>query len=379
MSLDTSPTVAQRDESSPGASRRRRRWRRRDVAALGAAVVLAVGAVLAVTDPFGGSGSSSVDNASATSLVRVAQRDLSSQTSVNGTLGYAGSYSVANQAQGTITWLPAVGQVITPGEVLYQVGGKPVVLLDGSIPAYRTLAEGATGADVTQLNANLVELGYATTSQLDPTSDVFSAATTSALKRLQAFVGADQTGTLTLGSAVFLPSAARVTAVSATLGAPAGGQILTATSTTRVVTVQLSATQQAQIAVGDQVTITLPNNQTTPGVVFSVGTVAATPSGGGSPTVTVIVVPTNPAASGTLDQAPVEVAITTATAKNALVVPVNALLALSGGGYAIETVDAHGAHHLVPVTTGLFDDADGLVQVSGPGVAAGARVVVPGS
>jgi multidrug efflux pump subunit AcrA (membrane-fusion protein) len=76
----------------------------------------------------------------------------------------------------------------------------------------------------------------------------------------------------------------------------------------------------------------------------------------------------------------VSVSITTASVKDALVVPVNALLALAGGGgYAIEVVDAAGAHRLVPVTLGLFDDAEGLVQVSGSGVRAGQRVVVPAS
>jgi len=111
--------------------------------------------------------------------------------------------------------------------------------------------------------------------------------------------------------------------------------------------------------------------------VWSVGTVATTPSNGGSPTVEVVVVPTNPGATGSLDQAPVHVSISTATAKHALVVPVNALLALSGGGYAVETVSANGSRHLVPVALGIFDDADGLVQVSGAGVTAGERVVVP--
>jgi hypothetical protein len=105
--------------------------------------------------------------------------------------------------------------------------------------------------------------------------------------------------------------------------------------------------------------------------------VATTPSGGGTPTVNVEVTPTDPGATGSLDQAPVQVSIVTDTAKDALVVPVNALLALAGGGYAIETIDTHGAHHLVAVTVGLFDDAAGLVQVSGSGVAAGERVVVP--
>jgi hypothetical protein len=65
--------------------------------------------------------------------------------------------------------------------------------------------------------------------------------------------------------------------------------------------------------------------------------------------------------------------------KDALVVPVNALLALAGGGYAIEEVRPGGVHRLVPVDLGLVDDAAGLVQVTGSGVRAGQRVVVPAS
>jgi hypothetical protein len=142
------------------------------------------------------------------------------------------------------------------------------------------------------------------------------------------------------------------------------------------VTVALNASQQSQVEVGDQVTITLPNNKTTPGVVWSVGSVATAPSQGGTPTVEVVVIPTDPAATGSLDQAPVRVSIVTATAEDALVVPVNALLAVAGGGYAIETVNRSGVHRLVPVELGLFDDAAGLVQVTGAGVAAGQRIVV---
>ena len=65
--------------------------------------------------------------------------------------------------------------------------------------------------------------------------------------------------------------------------------------------------------------------------------------------------------------------------QNVLVVPVDALLALAGGGYAVEFVDASGAHRLLGVTLGLFDDAEGLVEVQGDGLHAGQRVVVPGS
>jgi multidrug efflux pump subunit AcrA (membrane-fusion protein) len=85
----------------------------------------------------------------------------------------------------------------------------------------------------------------------------------------------------------------------------------------------------------------------------------------------------DPAATGTWDQAPVQVGITSASVPNALVVPVTALLARSGGGYAVEVVGAGASGHLVPVSLGLFDDADGVVQVTGSGLAAGQEVVVP--
>jgi hypothetical protein len=325
--------------------------------------------------------------------------------------GSAAGASGSNQPPNVVTGLPAVGQVVSQGQGLYSVNGQPVVLLSGSTPAYRSLAEGDTGADVAELNADLVAMGDATSSQLDPGSDTFGAATATALEKLQATLGVAQTGTLTLGQAVFLPTAARVTTVSASLGSPIsyGAAVLQATSTTRQVQVPLDASQQSEVAVGDKVSITLPDNRTTPGVVSSVGTVASCPSGSGSdssdsdssnsgssgtdscptsssdsssgststPTITVDAAPSDPAATGTWDQAPVQVTITTASVANALVVPVAALLAQAGGGYAVEVVGAGGATHLVPVSLGLFDDADGLVQVTGSGLAAGLNVVVP--
>ena len=90
-----------------------------------------------------------------------------------------------------------------------------------------------------------------------------------------------------------------------------------------------------------------------------------------------LVRPTDPAATGSWDQAPVQVSITTGAVRNVLVVPVDALLALSGGGYAVEAAGGDGIRQLIPVSLGIFDDADGLVQVSGPGLSAGRRVVVP--
>jgi hypothetical protein len=349
-------------------------------------VLVAAGVTLAIAGPFTSRPSSRpgvTDNAYPTSLATVKRQTISSQTPVSATLGYAGSYGVVNHASGTYTWLPAVGQVISQGKALYRVDDKPVVLLYGSTPAYRPLSAGATGADVKELNADLVALGDATSSQLSPTSDCFGWATTAALEKLQAALGVTQSGTLTLGQAAFLPGPARVTTVAATLGGPtgAGQPVLSATSTTRQVTIALDTGLQSKVNVGDKVTITLPDNTTTPGVIASVGTVANPPaSGSSSPTtVTVEATPTDPAATGTWDQAPVQVSITTATVSNALVVPVEAVMALSSGGYAVEVVHPDGVHHLVDVNLGTFDAADNSVQVTGSGLVAGQHVVVPGS
>jgi hypothetical protein len=341
-------------------------------------------------------------------IAQVQKRTLSAIVSQAGTLTYrarsdGSPYSVINQAGGTYTKLPAAGQVIRQGHVLYRVNDRPVVLLYGSTPAYRTLSAGASGPDVAELNADLVALGYATSSQLSRTSASFGSATVTAVEKLQAALGVTQNGTLTLGQAVFEPTAIRVTTLSAQLGGRTqpGQTVMQATSTTRQVQMALDASQQTDVAVGDKVSITLPNNRTTPGVVSSVGAVATCPpssgsggpgsssaapgtdtcssgsSGSATPTISVGVTPSDPAATGTWDQAPVQVGITTATVPSALVVPVTALLARSGGGYAVEVAGAGVRNHLVPVSLGLFDDAGGLVQVTASGLAAGQQVVVP--
>jgi multidrug efflux pump subunit AcrA (membrane-fusion protein) len=274
--------------------------------------------------------------------------------------------------------------------VLYRVEEAPVVLLCGRTPAYRDLSEGDSGRDVRELNRNLVRLGYADRSELDPASDDFGWETAAALERLQDRLGVDQTGSLELGEAVFLPGPLRITKATARLGTRAapGMEVAQATSTNRQVTVDLDASQQAQVKVGDRAQITLPDNRTTPGVVSRIGRVATSSddtgsgsdagSGSGSSTATLPVYITlkRPKAAGSLDQAPVQVQITTAGVKRALIVPVTALVGQAGGGYAVETVDGQGGHRLVPVTLGLFDDANGLVQVSGE-LSAGQQVVVP--
>jgi multidrug efflux pump subunit AcrA (membrane-fusion protein) len=75
-----------------------------------------------------------------------------------------------------------------------------------------------------------------------------------------------------------------------------------------------------------------------------------------------------------LDEAPVNVNISTQRAPNVLAVPVNALLALQGGGYGVQVVSGN-TSRLVAVTTGLYSDNE--VQVTGSGISVGTRVEVP--
>jgi peptidoglycan hydrolase-like protein with peptidoglycan-binding domain len=296
--------------------------------------------------------------------------------------------SVADYGQSsTFTMLPDVGRVIARGQSVFALGGLPTVLLYGSVVPSRAFVAGMSrGKDVAALNANLAALGYGS----GTSDETFSAATEAAIRAFQSARGMTVTGELPLGSVVFEAGPVRVTSVTPELGASVTpGPVLAVTSTRPQVKIALNAAQQSSVKVGDQVSITLPNQQTTAGVVSSVGTVAKSPSkeggaggGGGDngeeggPTIEVGVTPSEPQAIGHLDEAPVSVSITTQSVPEALAVPVDALLALAGGGYALEVAEG-GVHHLEAVTLGLFDDAEGLVQVSGSGVSAGQRVVVP--
>lgn len=343
-------------------------------------VVAAGGAVAAwrtgVSSPDGSPGPGS-GSAPAPATAPVMRRDLSQTATVNATLGYAGSYLVRGQGSGTLTWLPSAGRVIRQGQVLYRVdNGIPVLLLYGSVPDWRAMSEGDIGADVTQLNHDLVNLGYADSADISALGwDYYSWETQNGVAQMRSAAGiSSPSGSLPLGSVVFEPQALRVSNIQGSLGGPASGPVLTATSDRHVATIDLDASQQSDVKAGDMVTVTLPDGSTTPGVITSVGQVAS--GSGSSATIPVYVTLARPAAAGSLDQAPVTVAITTATARGALVVPVGALLAQPSGGYAVEVTGPGNTRHLVPVTTGIFDDADGLVQVTGP-LTPGQHVVVP--
>jgi hypothetical protein len=357
------------------------------VAAVLVLVVLGAGAGIAwAAGAFRSHGSSgSGPGAQPPATQPVVREDLSSVVPVDATLGYAASYTVRGPGGGALTWLPSAGQVIGQGQVLYRVdNGSPVVLLYGPVPAWRALDEGLTGADVTQLNRGLVALGYADGPDISALGwDYFSWETAYGVQRMESALGVPSPpGSLPLGSVVFEPRGIRVSDVLGSLGGPAVGPVLAATSDQHVVTIPLSTAQESEVAVGDAVTVTLPDSASTPGKIASVGTVA---SGSASDaTVQVTVTLTRPSVAGTLDQAPVTVYISTGSSPGpVLAVPVGALLAQSvtgngeaGGQYAVEVIGAGNTRRLVPVTVGIFDDNSGMVQVTGA-LMPGEHVVVP--
>jgi hypothetical protein len=359
--------------------------------AVAAAAVLAAAAVAGgVVVRSGGGQATPAAQESPVNTATVDRGKLSDLVSQYGILTYrarsGGSpYAVINRARGIYTKLPDAGDTVECGDVLYRVNNHPVLLLCGRTPAYRSLSEGDSGPDVTELNANLVHLGYATRTHLDPSAHDFSSATASALEKLQAKLGEERTGSLELGQAVFLPEPVRIAKVTGELGGSAqpGTQVALATSGTLEVQVALDPSQQDEVKKGDRAQITLPGNTSAAGKVDRLGRVAQVTagqdSGAGTATIPVFIRLDHPEQARRLDKAPVQVNITTRGVENALSVPVTAIVGRSGGGFAVEVVRAGGRRELVAVKLGLFDSAGGRVQVVQGDLRRGEQVVVPSS
>lgn len=289
-----------------------------------------------------------------------------------GTLGYAPTRPLVNGLSGTYTWLPAAGSSIGPGRVLYQVDNLPVVLMAGSLPAWRSFELGMSpGPDISQLQKGLIDTGYATGLLTAPTGE-FDQLTADAVARWQGAHGYQVTGRIALGQIVFLPSAIKVGAFTTAVGETAGPgqQPYQVTTLERIVTVPVRP-DLPPVRVGEPVSIVLPTNATTPGKVEATTPLAHGPDGA---TEQLIVQPSKPAATGTGTGVPVQVSLSIQSVHGVLAVPVTALLALRAGRYGVEIVTPSGAHHVVPVAAGIF--AGGQVQVSGPAIRAGEKVVV---
>jgi hypothetical protein len=183
-----------------------------------AAVGVVVGVVVSSGSP---SKPSRLNPSTSSGATAVERRDLVLTDTESGTLSYAHSQTVYDRLTGTVTWLPPVGRVIKPGGTLFKVDGKPVILMNGSTPAYRNLdPSDSAGQDILQLNRNLVALGFNPDGIVR--DDEWQLATTTGIDALQASLGEAETGRLPLGRVAFLPGDQLVSKVDATLGGTGG-------------------------------------------------------------------------------------------------------------------------------------------------------------
>ncbi|MEU0551277.1 peptidoglycan-binding protein [Micromonospora sp. NPDC005979] len=341
-------------------------------------LVAAVGVIAAVG--FGGqTGGDAAQAGASAATAAITRQTLADSETADGELGYGTTRTATARLSGTLTGLPATGSTVRRGKALYLVDDAEVVLLYGGLPAYRTLAPGVEGADVTQFERNLAALGY----DGFTVDDEYTGATADAVREWQDDLGLAETGRVEPGRVVYADGEVRVEGHQVDVGAVTqpGQAVLTYTGTSRVVTVELDVDDQRLAKRDAKVAVKLPDGRAVNGTISTVETVIQTGSAGANgqaaeaeTKIEVTVAVTDPKALAGFDQASVDVTFTASERADVLTVPVAALLALAEGGYGVEVVDG-GARRIVAVTTGLF--ADGRVEITGEGIAEGTTVVVP--
>lgn len=378
--VEDRPRTSPLTEVEPETRKPRRRRRVAMGLAIGAALLLAgVGVWLWTAD--GRSEQASADVGPVATAV-VERGTISATSSWDGTLGYGEPLTVTSSTQGVVTRLLEQGQAVEAGTELYRVNEQPTTLLQGEVPMYRDLAPGAAGIDVQQLETNLVQLGYG-----DFTADdVYTSSTAEAVRAWQAARGTSQTGTVGRGDVVFVPEGRRVDNLHVAVGelVTPGLPILDLTANEKAVSLVVELGDRELVEVDTPVTVVLPEGDEVSGTV-SRTTVTQVPSASGgeaegaaaeTESVVQVEVRLDEEVPDDLVGAAVEVFAAIDQRRDVLLVPVNALLALTEGGYGLEVVDDDGTTSIVPVTTGLF--ADGKVEVEGDGIGEGTVVGVAG-
>ncbi len=310
---------------------------------------------------------------------KVVVADLVQTEHVSGTLSYGTPEALTAPAKaGTITWLPVAGSIIKIGKPVYKIDQDPLILLEGTIPPYRTMKVGVSGSDVKQLEQNLAAFGY-TGFKVD---NSFTEKTKKAVKQWQEDLGVEETGQVDASLIVVAPGDLHVGLPAIGVGDVVGEPnlpVLTISGAEQKVTVALDVAKQHLVKVGVKATVTLPSGKAVAGTVTSVAKVATAPEGtdgqeAGAPTITVELALADPKAAGGLDAAPVDVSLVSGERKDVLTVPITALVALAEGGYGVQVVSGTSVSY-VKVQPGMF--AGGKVEISGAGIEAGTLVGVP--
>lgn len=267
----------------------------------------------------------------------------------------------------TITSIMAANTAIQQGDVLYTVDGAPIVALDGALPAWRTMSTSSTdGADIAQLEANLVALGY------DPDLRItvdnhFDSATRTMVKAWQQGLGVEPTGTVTLGSVAFLPSSTTVSAVNQIVGAKVGDgdTVLTLSAATQDVVVDVPAGDEAQVV---------------PGLAVAIGNIEGTVSRlrsadrNGSVVVQAVIAPASAIENAT-GGSTVKVTLTLQNDAGVLIAPAEALVSRLDGTYAVQAQTSDGTTKWLTVE--LLGVSGGNIAIRGAGVSEGTVLLLP--
>jgi peptidoglycan hydrolase-like protein with peptidoglycan-binding domain len=302
-------------------------------------------------------------------LAQVTRRDLVQTKSLAGTLGYGEQRPFPTNTTGIVTALPAEGDVIGFGEVLFHIDNEPVLLLEGSIPQFRRFTSNmGDGADVEQLEQNLERFGYADDFDLTVDQD-FTVVTRDVVEEFQLQLGIGDTGRIELGRVVFSSTPVRIGEVHVELGQTVSPQntLVSVTDSEQRIVVDLDAEDRSLVSTGTAVDIELPDGTVVAGTVSAVAAVATrsvNQQNGASedPTIEVTVGFSGNPPEDVFDAAPVDIIVTDEVTSDVLTVPVPSLVAVSGGGHAVELV-VDGGTQLIGVELGDF--VDEIVEVRG--------------
>lgn len=361
----------------PTASQKKHPRRRTRMWIAGAAVcVLAAGTGIAMTTAFASSPVAAVDEQPSTTAT-IEQGTLSGAKTVSGVLDYANTRDLQAGIGGILTHLPTPGSEIGQGGELYRVDNTPVTLFLGDLPAWRAFEPGmGDGPDVALLQQALQQLGYY---DAEYTIDgVYDWVTQQAVRDWQEATGQERTGRLDLGRIVFTPTALRVGELKASVGDAVGSgtALYRVSGLDKQISADVKLADQKLLQTGVKVQVNMPDGSTVEGTITSVGQVTERETGSGtSQVIPITIALDDPSVADGLQRSNVTVNIPSEVRENVLSVPVDALLALPGGGFGVEVVRADGTTEKIPVTVGLF--AGGRVEISGDGLEAGLDVVVP--
>lgn len=299
---------------------------------------------------------------------QVTRGDLIEIVRVQGNLGHGSSRDMGTTLEGIVTSTRGTGTLVSVGEELFRIDDKPVVLMRGKLPAWRAFSEGmSNGNDILQLEKSLASLGFF---KLTPDTK-FTPVTKTAIKYWQKSVGLKQDGVIEQGRIIFSSNDVRIQGVKAKSGSAASGEIISVTGVSKEVGVKLDTSARSLAKKGAKVNVSLPGGNNEPGTISSVGTPVDEEGGGAKIPVTVVL--DKPEAAADQQETPVGVEFKQTKAKNVIQVPVSALLAQPGGGFAVEVSEGE-TITLVPLKTGVF--ANGLVEVLESDLKAGDTVVV---